>query len=162
MTQRITITLPDELYNCLKGVKGRINVSKTCQEAILREVTMLEASKSTDLIEFLIAGKGERADGYRKAGYDTAVSDVNARHIDYKLFLQITGIADYVEKYPDQVYKSLKDATDIYAVCYGFWYKMEEVMKNRQREDKGFNSDAFLCGYVKGIADMWNELKDKI
>jgi len=44
MTQKIAISLPDELYGRLQKVKDRFNVSGVCQAAITDEVSRQEAA----------------------------------------------------------------------------------------------------------------------
>src|SRR5208337_3483900 len=96
MVQRITITIPDGLYERLQAVKDRINVSGICQEAIMQAVG-IEEVKAQDLPEMekllakLQAEKKQHevilSTQWRDRGFKEGLED--AHHIHYRDFIHL-------------------------------------------------------------------------
>ncbi len=59
MSQRIQITVPDEMFEELKKLKGRFCVSKVCQEAI--KLRIQEETTGIDLVQYYRAKMEQRS-----------------------------------------------------------------------------------------------------
>jgi len=158
MTQKITITIPDEIYEELQSLKEQIDVTKTCQEAIMLEVSMLKAIQSEDLLGFLKGSKKQWQESrFREVGFSEARKCIEAKIVDYEAFILISRIAD--EAYEENAYELLMSALEENV-------SLVEAINNNidqyEKEDHCFNADIFCLGFIEGIDKAWKKLQGRI
>lgn len=159
MVKRITIAVPDELHEQLQEVKGEINVSKICQERIMKAVNTVKAGQSDDLIEFLRASKEVHNMKYQELGKKVANDAIEDKEVDFDIFLALDELAREWGTYDaDREYSDLMAAVDGFTVeTY-----IIDYVEDCQNDDTSFDADAFARGFVTQAVDVWNQVKDKI
>lgn len=158
MAQRMTITIPDEIYDELQSLQEQIDVAKICQEAIILEVSMIKAIQSEDLLGFLKGSKKQWQEGLsRELGFREARKCIEAKKVDYEAFIMISKIAN--EAYEENSYELLMGVTE---ENVSLSEAINEAIDFHEKEDRCFNADMFCLGFIEGIDKAWFKLRDKI
>ena len=145
MSERINITLPDELYKRLQKYKGRFNVSGVCRAAIeyeIKNLEIIEKGQNMSAIEKLRAQKEQHDEGYFQAGKRDGIKD--AEHLDYKDLIELT-----------------QDGVDFYQT-YAYYDIVRDVIEDYLRDDAAFNEDEYIKGWLDGVSEFYEEIKDQI
>ena len=144
---RLNITIPDELYAALELWRGRINISKVCQEAIAKELAKLQdlprqAVELETLVERLRDEK-TRAD---KAFFAQGVSDAIAwtRGAPYQELRLCGEYGEPAGRAPDR------------------WPGALQRALRRHASDATFDEAAYAEGWLAGVAEVWQRVKDKV
>ncbi len=145
MVQRMSISIPDELFEKLQDYKSSINVSKICQETISEVIQrkedfhnrMNETPKMDEIIERLRAQKRE----------SEGIVCERAR-IDGQEWAKI---AHYVE---------LIEAGDHVAIYDYLRSVLPEIKLHSDNMNK--ITHEYRRGWCQGILDFWQKVKDKI
>lgn len=176
MVQRMSISIPDELFKKFQDYKGSINVSKICQIAISEAIQrkedfrnrMNETPEMDEIIERLRAQKGEsesivferaRIDGQEWAKIAHYVELIEAvdeieddfEEVDYDLSPNI----------PEYLYERHNiEADDQYAIYDYLRSVLPEVKLHSDNMIRiGYE---YRRGWYQGILDFWQKVKDKI
>lgn len=162
MARKITISVPDELYEKMKSWKSFLNFSRIFQVAVSGIIQKKEALKS-------------------KVRNDTDLTSIVARlrkeKIDYELNLMEWGRKDGLEWCKTAHYREIQ-----YALCWRprqnphhdeqlgeyFFNKFEEYKKrltstgHNAQEWLNLFSDRYVRGWKESVESFWEEVKDKI
>jgi hypothetical protein len=146
LAQRINITVPDELFKRLQAVKDRLNISRVCQEAIMGAVEMQELKMKDipgidKLVERLRAEKEEFGEMFRKQGVESGRKD--ALELDYGTFIAVERMGEHIDR------DSLPD-----------W--LHEHLDELESDDPSFDRGEYLTGWVEGVTEVWEEVKDQL
>src|SRR5712691_9899852 len=92
MSQRINISVPDDLYQKIQTFKERLHVSRICQEALLRAIHIEEirSQADEDIEQLAIVFKEERKEHSREffeEGFRDGIKD--AFKTDYEWMCQV-------------------------------------------------------------------------
>ena len=161
MTQRISVTLPDDLSARLDAVKGAFNVSGVCQEALEREVSRQElmAQEGGELavtIKRLRAEKRKYDECYEDVGYQEGYRD--AQRLSYDELVELVDAHTVAKSEP-----SLDPWSPDIVYNLNLWAeRLEQNVKDQEREDPRFSRDAFVYGWLQGVMALWDKVKDKI
>ncbi len=147
MTERISISIPDELSERLVAVKEKFNVSAVCQEAIEREVSRQElllkgSDKIETVVERLILEKKRYDEPYKERGYKDGYRD--AQRMSYDDLMEII-------KGEELLYKT---------EAWLGW--LQDQVKELYIEDAALNDDMYLDGWTEGVKAFWEEVKDQL
>jgi predicted CopG family antitoxin len=143
VAERITITLPNDLYKRLQTVKDKLNVSGLCQTTIERAVT-IEEIKLKDIavmdkvVERLRLEKQEANQEWKETGLSHGLED--AQELSYDDFRAI---------------KKGEISED----------NREWVLEKNFDDDAKPDSDEFdvyLEGWTEGVLHFWDEIEDQI
>jgi post-segregation antitoxin (ccd killing protein) len=144
---RLNITVPDGLYEALEKWRDRLNISKICQDAIAREIAKLEdlpqqAAELEALVERL---REEKARG-EKADFAQGVSDgiAWARGAPYEE-LRLWGQRDGLER-------AARDGGP-----GAFRAALHRYRSTRPVDDK-----AHTEGWMAGVREVWQRVRDKV
>jgi len=158
MSQRINISVPDELYEKMQAYKDRLNVSRLCQKAIQRAVTIEEHRDLTsgDIDRLAIAFEKERGQcgqGFREEGFRDGTKDGLACDFQWMYTIWIHRDAEPPEKLFEMA--ATKETT--------------EKVQNEQLET---DLDFFICfdhvkdlyfkGWLEGFLDVWERVAEKM
>ena len=156
MVKRLNIAVPDELHEKLQGVKDEINVSRVCQEAIMKEIETVEINKNGDERDFILSSKRE---------YEKECEDVGAK-------LASSYIKSKMIKYPDLVRmsKMLKDCGNgdegnalltvlETAESYDLVESLKEEIADFLKDDSAFDVDCFAIGFMTRISSYLDSLE---
>ena len=143
VAERITITLPNDLYKRLQTVKDKLNVSRLCQTTIERAVT-IEEIKLKDIavmdkvVERLRLEKQEANQEWKETGLSHGLED--AQELSYEDFRAI-------EK------GEFSDENRVWVLEKNFNYDI-------QHDSDEF--EVYLEGWTEGVLHFWDEIKNRI
>lgn len=162
MSQRVTIAVPDELFERLQPVKQHFNISAVCQEALEMAITCeelkVQVSEQDDLVERLRAEKQVLLNTVRQEGFELGVrSSSKLSYSDFQHFERVQPLAasldedvlDYlwtfldVKDYPEQA--RLHDPD--------FAHLLEVDSQSRI---------VFAQGWIDGVLSIWQVLKPQV
>ena len=143
VAERITITLPNDLYKRLQTVKDKLNVSGLCQTTIERAVT-IEEIKLKDIavmdkvVERLRLEKQEANQEWKETGLSDGLED--AHELSYEDFRAIEkgGISS----------------------DHRYWVLQKNFNYDVQPDSDEF--DVYLEGWTEGVLHFWDEIKNRI
>ena len=143
---RLNITIPDELYAALEPWRDHINISRVCQEALAREVAKLndlprQAAELTALIERM---QQEKAHG-EKFAFAQGLTDSVAW----------ARAASYAEL---RLWGELGEKGASRAKGHG---PLQDEL-GRYRDDPSFDEQSYRHGWVTGIGEVWERVRDKV
>jgi predicted CopG family antitoxin len=157
VAERITITIPDDLHKRLQVVKENLNVSALCQKAIeqavrLEEIKMKDISVKGKVIERLRLERQKSEEEWFDCGKSDGLKD--AEDLSYENF--------------DQLWKLYESKNEIER--YGTWIELhlfpEELQEFLQERINEYSPkpivDTYLAGWIDGVTDFWDEIKDEI
>ena len=154
MSQQVTITIPDALAERLKAVKQRFNVSGVCQDAIEREVTkqefyMKEPKDMEQIMKRLRAEKQAFVKQMRDMGREHGLEA--ATNMDYADLLAVGEVAE-----------SQGDITS--AALWGNWLEdsVKETESEAHENGEAFDREPYLEGWIEGVMEFWQKVKDKL
>lgn len=149
MAMRISISVPEELYNDLDAHKERMNVSKICQDAIRREIDMQKLKNMDDMdsvIERLRSERREHIQWCRDMGAKDGAND--AKDLSFDEFQAISKIEECdgdIDALPDSVCDWLNDRLD--KLC---------------RIHDTLSTEEYLMGWCECVKAFWEEIKEKL
>lgn len=150
MAERINITVPNDLHERLQAVRDDINISRICQEAIeqaviLKEIKMKTLSSKEKVIERLRLERQKNEQEWFNYGKTDGLSD--AEDLSYEDF-------EHLEK----LYKE-RDEVMLNQLDDDLREWLEEKMSNF---DQRPNKKVYLNGWIEGVVEFWDEIKDEI
>lgn len=141
MAERINITIPNTLNERLQVVKGRLNVSKICQEAIEKAVSVEEVNAEDTpardkLIKRLRMEREEAIKEWRETGFADGRKD--AEELSYDDFRMLENDSGIPEETRD-------------------WVK-----ENRFEYYERLDEKSYFEGWIEGALNVWAEIKDQV
>lgn len=162
MSQRVNITLPDELFERLQQVKDKINVSRICQraidQAIYNENKFNESiSDKEKLILRLRKEREEFAQEYKKVGFADGLKDAANMHFDS--FRQAWL---YMDAYtPEYIFGLFAGQENLKKVAQD---SLPEITDHDIGPFVTFDNfrDLYFDGWLDGVLTVWEEVKDEL
>lgn len=157
MTQKITLSMPDILYEKLQSWRASFNLSKLFQDALADAIQRKEdfqkrVAEDLDMTEIIRRLKQEKQN-WEKKYYSLGIAEGLqwAKLAHYWDFL-------YVLKF-DDMYKLLSDTK----MCDYFnqIYSKTGLLEPKET-DNSDDKQMFLEGWFKGVKDFWNSIKEKL
>ena len=157
MTQKITLSLPDFLYEKLEEWRASFNLSKLFQDALADAIQRKEEFKKrisedfdmADIIKRLKQEKQNWEKKYYALGKTEGVQWAKIAH--YSDFLYVLKFKDTYQLISDskmsEYFKKLYDATNL--------------SKNRE-SGPADDEQMFMDGWFKGVLEFWNQIKEKL
>lgn len=157
MSERMTLTVPDELYARIQVVKGKINMSAVFQKAMeqavtLEEIKMKALSSKEKAIERLRVERQKSEQEWLDCGKADGLKD--AENLSYEDFEQIWAL--YESKHELEMHGLW---IELHQFPEDFHELLEERMK--QYSPKPIK-ERYLAGWIDGVTDFWDEIKDEI
>jgi len=156
MARRITITIPDDLYDRLQAVKGKINVSKASRLVGIMNAVELEEIKNAALSdkEKHIAGlRLQRIECLRAAGKKYGIRD--AAIMDYDDLISIAAVYDNLHSAGGESFSAYDELDGIDVMGW-----LKDDLHDRERKFGQFDRDVYLRGWVDGVWAYWSAIKD--
>ncbi len=157
MTQKITLSVPDFLYEKLEEWRASFNLSKLFQEALAEAIQKKEEfqrriSEDFDMADIINRLKQEKQ-SWEKKYY--ALGKTEGIH-----WAKIAHYSDllYVLKFTD-TYKLISDSK-----MSEYFKKLYDSTNLSKNKDSGpFNDQQmFMEGWFKGVLEFWNHIKEKL
>jgi predicted transcriptional regulator len=140
VAERITVTIPNELHQRLQAVKEKLNVSRLCQEAIERAITieeikMKEIPVKEKVIERLRLEKSQSDQEWEEIGFTDGVED--AEDLSYSDFKMLEN-------------NEISEET------------REWIQEKRLNTYDNPNTEVYIEGWIKGASRFWDEIKGEV
>jgi hypothetical protein len=141
---RLTVSVPQDLYDRLDQWRDRLNISKVCQEALAREVRRLEevpadARALGDLVERL---SQEKADGERH-WFNQGVSD-GMTWAQGASYVDLRSAAEKGQVATPEVASAIRRALARYA------------------DQAGFDRSGYTSGWAFAASEVWRRVETKL
>ena len=141
VAERINITIPNTLSERLQIVKGQLNVSRICQEAIekavsAQEINIEDIPARDKLIKRLRMEKEESAKAWKETGFTDSQKD--AQELSYDDFQMLENKGEISEE------------------------TREWVIENHFKYYENLNEESYFEGWIEGALNLWNEIKDEV
>lgn len=157
MTQKITLSIPDFLYEKLEEWRASFNLSKLFQDALAEAIQRKEEfqrriSEDFDMAEIIKRLKQEKLNWEKKyysLGKTEGIQWAKIAHYSDLL---------YVLRFKD-TYKLISDSK--MSEYFKKIYDSTNLSKNRGSEPVN-DELMFLDGWFKGVLEFWNQIKEKL
>ena len=151
MAQKITITLPDELFKDLQTVKDQFNISGVCRVAIEREVERQKLSlKGEKEMSAIVARLKEEKQDYDKQyedeGYKQGYED--AKKMGYEELVEFANSNSW-DYWRTEAWDKWQD-------------DVNDQISELSIDDPNVNKDAYCNGWAKGVAAFYEDVKDQL
>jgi hypothetical protein len=162
VSRRLTIAVPESLYDRLQNVKQEINISGVCQEALEMAVTLKELTIDSDdretLIERLRLERKGVLNQIKEQGFK--FGQKSAHNLSYQDFQRLEQRKDITANL---------DAAD-------FEDMWEFLNSHKPQAEMGLDQDGlcsllvisehnkstFVKGWIEGVLSIWNDIKNQV
>lgn len=160
---KITISVPDELYEKMQEWKSSLNFSKVFQNAVSGMIQKKEALTSKirnemDFSSIVDRLKKEKIDfefNVKEWGKKDGIEWCKTAHY-HELQYALSWIAPY--KNPDQD----EELGDYFSHMFKKYKKQITASGKKAQDAVNDFSDKYLKGWKEGVELFWNEVKDKL
>jgi len=174
MTQRVNISIPEDLYKRLQRFKDSINVSKVCQDALLVEIKkkedflkrvkenpskaeIVERLRQERMAKYSIFYEIGREDGYEwanVAAYDELIQVISSDESDELLTIQ--SFYDFIEtKYE---IKTIDDNIGDGRYAFLPYYELRAPEMKINEKNYYEIEVIYIEGLNKSIKEFWQEI----
>jgi post-segregation antitoxin (ccd killing protein) len=158
MSQRINISVPDDLYEKMQAFKDRLNISKLCQNAILKAVKLEELRSQTkeEIDKLAVSFNKEREEygqKFKEEGFKDGTRDGFSCDFQWMYTIWTHRDAETPEKLCEM----------------GSTEKTREKVETEHLET---DLDFFICfdhvkdlyfkGWLEGFLDVWDRVAKKM
>jgi predicted DNA-binding protein len=157
MGKRISIALPDELYERLQAVKSEFNISGLCQDAIESEIVRQEFFKKGTIMENTIKRLSDEKRASIKADEERVERDgyEDAQSMSYSELISLEKTEAKFGKESDEFVDIIRELP-----CYQDWLENERV--NHSDNDHFVDEGYYLPLWAEGVMRFWREVRSKI
>jgi hypothetical protein len=162
VSRRITIAVPDELFERLQAVKHNFNISSICQEALEMAITHEElkqqAQGQDNLVERLRVEKNVLLNKVRQEGFELGIrSSSKLSYQDYRHFERVYSLAESLD---EEVLDYLWSFLDL-----------KEYPQQARLHDPDFaellavdpqSRIVFAQGWLEGVLSIWQMIKTQV
>jgi len=162
MGRRVTIAVPDGLYERLQPVKQRFNISAVCQEALEMAVVAQEltitAANDQDLVERLRAEKAVLLHKVEQEGFELGIrSSSKLSYQDFRHFERVYPVSAHLD---DDVLDHLWDFLDFKA--YPQQARLHDPDFAHLLEVDGQSRIVFARAWVDGVLSVWRTIQHEV
>ncbi|AFZ44635.1 hypothetical protein PCC7418_2488 [Halothece sp. PCC 7418] len=162
MSHRVTIAVPDALFERLQAVKHNFNISSICQEALEMAITHQElkqqAQEQDNLVERLQAEKNVLLHTVRQEGFELGIrSSSKLSYKDYRHFERVSPLAESLDE-------------DVLDYLWSF-LDLKEYPEQARLHDPDFahllevdpeSRIIFAQGWLEGVLSIWETIKTQV
>ncbi|MBL1177374.1 hypothetical protein [Pantanalinema sp. GBBB05] len=162
MSQRVTIAVPDALFERLQPVKQHFNISAICQEAlemvITQEELKLRVAQADNLVERLQTEKKVLLNKVRQEGFELGIR--SSAKLAYKEFRHFERVASLTTALDEDVLEYLWSFLDL-----------KEYPQTSRLHDPDFayllevdpqSRIVFAQGWIEGVLSVWQTIKAQV
>ena len=153
MGMKITIELPDELYNRLQIYKDKFNVSEVCQEAILAEINRVQITDNGDVFDFLSSGEPDPASDSMSMGRGDAQVCIQKGLITYELMYSLW------DKFGSDEAIKIIDCHQAGGVLDAYNLNLFDMVTQLEEQGLKVDRDDHARGFVAEIIDFFEDAR---
>jgi hypothetical protein len=162
MGQRVTIAVPDALFERLQPVKQNFNISAVCQEALEMAVLTQELKHQTaadlTLVERLRAEKAILLQKIQQDGFELGVrSSSKLSYKDFRHFERIRSVAVHLD---EDALEHLWTFLDFKA--YPQQARLQDPDFAHLLEMDAQSRIVFAQGWIDGVLSVWETIKNQV
>ncbi len=162
MSQRVTIAVPDELFERLQPVKQRFNISAVCQEAlemaVITQELKIQATEDENLVERLRAEKAVILHKVQQEGFELGIrSSSKLSYKDFRHFERVNPVAAHLD---EDALEYLWNFLDFKA--YPQQARLHEPDFAHLLEVDPQSRIIFAQGWVDGVLSVWQTIKNLV
>lgn len=162
MSQRVTVAVPDVLFERLQPVKHRFNISAICQEAlemvVTREELKLQVAEQDNLVERLQLERKVLLNQVRQAGYELGVR--SSSKLSYKDFRHFERVSPLATSLDEEVLDYLWSFLDLKE--YSQEARMQDPDFAHLLEVDPQSRVVFAQGWLEGVLSVWQIVKAQV
>lgn len=162
MSQRVTVAVPDALFERLQPIKHQFNISAICQEALEKVVTLeelkLQAAASENLVERLQAEKKVLLNQVRQEGFELGVR--SSSKLSYQNFRHFERVMPLANSLDDEVLEYLWSFLDL--KDYPQEARMHDPDFAYLLEVDPQSRVVFAQGWLEGVLSVWQTIKAQV
>lgn len=162
MSQRVTIAVPDALFERLQPVKQHFNISAICQEALEMVVTheelKLQAAQDNNLVDRLQAEKKVLLNKVRQEGFELGIR--SSSKLSYKEFRHFERVAPLAVGLDEEVLEYLGSFLDL--KNYPQEARMQDADFAYLLEVDPQSRIVFAQGWIEGVLSVWQTIKAQV
>jgi histidinol-phosphate/aromatic aminotransferase/cobyric acid decarboxylase-like protein len=161
VSQRVTVAVPDALFERLQPVKHHFNISAICQEALEMAITQqelkLHVTQQDNLVERLQAEKKVLLNKVRQEGFELGIR--SSSKLTYQEFRHFERVAPLASSLDEEVleylwsFLDLKDYPQEARLDDDFAYLLEVDPQSRV---------IFAQGWLEGVLSVWQTIKAQV
>jgi post-segregation antitoxin (ccd killing protein) len=162
VSHRVTIAVPDELFERLQAVKHNFNISSICQEALEMAITCEElkqqAQGQENLVERLRVEKNVLLNKVHQEGFELGIrSSSKLSYKDYQHFERVSSLAEALDE-------------DVLDYLWSF-LDLKEYPEQARLHDPDFahllevdpqSRITFAQGWLEGVLSIWQAIKTHV
>lgn len=162
MSQRVTIAVPDALFERLQPVKHHFNISAVCQEALDMVVTQaelkLQAAQDNNLVDRLQAEKKVLLNTVRQEGFELGIR--SSSKLSYKEFRHFERVAPLAAGLDEEVLEYLDSFLDL--KNYPQEARMQDADFAYLLQVDPQSRIVFAQGWIEGVLSVWQTIKAQV
>lgn len=162
VSQRVTVAVPDALFERLQPVKHQFNISAICQEALEMAITheelKLQVTQQDTLVDRLQAEKKVLLNKVRQAGFELGIR--SSSKLSYKEFRHFERVSSLATSLDEEVLEYLWSFLDL-----------KEYPQEARTQDPDFayllevdpqSRIVFAQGWIEGVLSVWQTIKAQV
>lgn len=162
MGRRVTIAVPDGLFDRLQSVKRRFNISAVCQEAlemaVVAQELMINAADDQNLVERLRAEKAVLMHKVEQEGFELGIrSSSKLSYQDFRHFERVYPVAAHLDA---DALEHLWDFLDFKA--YPQQVRLHDPDFAHLLEVDEKSRVVFARAWVDGVLSVWQTLQKDV
>jgi hypothetical protein len=162
LSKRVTIALPESLYDRLQPVKQHLNISSICQEALTMAVTHEEIKKQfasdANLVDRLRTEKQILLKKVQQEGYELGIR--SASKLSYKDFQHFERVRPLADSLDEDVLEYLWDYLDSHG--YPESARIHDADFAHLLEVSPQSRILFSQGWIDGVLSVWAMIKEQV
>jgi len=170
MSERINISIPDELYERMSHFRENLNLSKVCQKAISHAVRIEEIKENAmpnkkNLAARLKEESLKYGQAFIEKGFECGVKDSYRLSLDTFCEIQYFREAEHV----GQIDGDTATYKDMFSFASEETEKILERLENDEFGDENWGLTTmlqpkrfFINGWLMGVAHIWDEVRNEV
>jgi hypothetical protein len=162
VSKRVTIAVPESLFERLQPVKNHLNISAICQEALDMAVTYeeikLESMSDDEFVERLRTEKQVLLNKVQQEGYELGVR--SASKLSYRDFTHFSRVQPLAASFDEDVLEYLWDYLDQRG--YPETARTHDADFAHLLEVSPQSRILFCQGWMDGVLSVWEMIKDQV
>jgi hypothetical protein len=162
VSKRVTIAVPEPLFDRLQPVKHHINISAICQEALDMAITHEELkhqfASDECLVERLRTEKQVLLKKVQQEGYELGIR--SASKLSYKDFQHFERVRPLADSLDEDVLEYLWDYLD--SRGYPEAARLQDADFAHLLEVSPQSRILFSQGWIDGVLSVWEMIKDQV
>ena len=159
MSQRVTIAVPEALFERLQPVKHHFNISAVCQEALEMAITCEELKvNQTDLVERLRVERKVLLNKVHQEGFELGIR--SSSQLSYKDFNHFDRVRPLAASLDEEVLDYLWTFLDLKA--YPEQARLQDPDFTHLLEVDPQSRIVFAQGWLDGVLSVWQTIKGEV